>query len=103
SGPGAQHCRRCDRGVGARMGCGCGHAAQRPQTIPERTRGTGAGRAVAAVRGVGVTYRTVDYGAMVRDRRRIEAFVAVLSKVVTPGSVVADLGAGTGVLAFIAL
>lgn len=47
-------------------------------------------------------YTILDYGWMLEDRRRIDAFAAALAKVVTPGSTVADIGSGTGIFALIA-
>jgi protein arginine N-methyltransferase 1 len=47
-------------------------------------------------------YRLIDYGAMVRDRRRIEAYTRALAAVVTPSSVVLDLGAGIGTFSVLA-
>lgn len=42
------------------------------------------------------------YGAMIGDRGRIEAYAAALRARVTRGSVVIDLGTGTGILALLA-
>jgi predicted RNA methylase len=47
-------------------------------------------------------YRLNDYGAMVCDRRRIEAYRHALAAVVTPSSVVLDLGAGIGTFTVLA-
>lgn len=47
-------------------------------------------------------YRLSDYGAMVSDRRRIEAYRRALAAVVTPSSVVLDLGAGIGTFTVLA-
>ena len=48
-------------------------------------------------------YQLQDYLEMMRDRRRMDAFEIALRSVVRPGDVVLDLGAGAGVLSFIAL
>lgn len=47
-------------------------------------------------------YRLTDYGSMVRDRRRIDAYTRALSAVITPSSVVLDLGAGIGTFSVLA-
>jgi ubiquinone/menaquinone biosynthesis C-methylase UbiE len=47
-------------------------------------------------------YRLHDYGAMLHDRRRIDAYARALSSVITPSSVVLDLGAGVGTFGIIA-
>jgi hypothetical protein len=44
-----------------------------------------------------------DYRAMLSDQVRMAAFGAAIRDVVRPGDVVVDLGAGTGVLGFMAL
>lgn len=49
-----------------------------------------------------MSYGLVDYGAMVGDRVRMTAYEEALRRVVTPSSVVLDIGAGTGVMALIA-
>ncbi len=41
-------------------------------------------------------YRLTDYGSMLRDRRRIDAYRRALAACITPTSVVLDLGAGVG-------
>ena len=48
------------------------------------------------------TYGIGGYGAMIADRTRIDAYREALRRVVTPESVVLDLGTGTGVFAFLA-
>ena len=47
-------------------------------------------------------YSIADYGAMIADRVRTGAFVRSLRQAVTPQSVVADIGTGTGIFAIIA-
>ena len=47
-------------------------------------------------------YSIADYGAMIADRVRMEAFVRALRETVKPGSVVVDIGTGTGVFALLA-
>jgi protein arginine N-methyltransferase 1 len=48
-------------------------------------------------------YKLNDYLRMMRDVRRIEAHREALRRVLEPGDVVLDLGAGTGVLSFMAV
>lgn len=43
------------------------------------------------------------HGSMLRDTERVAAFDAALKRVLRPGMVVADLGAGTGILSLLAL
>jgi protein arginine N-methyltransferase 1 len=47
-------------------------------------------------------YSVHDYGAMIGDRVRMDAYTQALRHVVRPGSVVLDLGAGAGVFSMIA-
>src|SRR5580765_20177 len=47
-------------------------------------------------------YRVVDYGDMIADAVRMDAFVAALRGAVTPGCVVVDIGTGTGIFALLA-
>jgi protein arginine N-methyltransferase 1 len=49
-----------------------------------------------------VGYDVSSYAAMIRDRVRTDAYARALERVVRPGSVVVDLGAGTGVLSLLA-
>jgi protein arginine N-methyltransferase 1 len=47
-------------------------------------------------------YTIADYASMMADITRIDAYAAAIAKVVHAGSVVADLGAGTGIFALLA-
>lgn len=47
-------------------------------------------------------YRLIDYGAMLRDRRRVAAYTRALSAVITPSSVVLDVGTGVGTFSILA-
>lgn len=47
-------------------------------------------------------YRITDYGWMLRDGARIEAYTRALASVITPESVVLDLGAGIGTFSLLA-
>jgi protein arginine N-methyltransferase 1 len=47
-------------------------------------------------------YRVRDYAAMIADARRLGAYRRALRRAVRPGSIVLDLGTGSGVLALIA-
>src|SRR5882672_2715616 len=47
-------------------------------------------------------YSVADYGALIADTVRMGAFVAALKRTVRPGSVVVDIGTGTGICALIA-
>jgi SAM-dependent methyltransferase len=47
-------------------------------------------------------YRLTDYGWMLRDRPRIEAYTRALAAVITPTSVVLDIGTGVGTFSLIA-
>ncbi len=47
-------------------------------------------------------YGLVDYARMVADGARMSAYAGALEGAVTPGSVVVDIGAGTGVLSLMA-
>jgi predicted RNA methylase len=38
-----------------------------------------------------------DYGAMIKDTARIEALVRAFRRVITPETVVVDIGTGTGI------
>jgi protein arginine N-methyltransferase 1 len=44
-------------------------------------------------------YSLPDYGRMIADRVRMDAYLEAMARVITPGAVVIDLGAGPGVLA----
>src|SRR4051794_36719859 len=48
-------------------------------------------------------YSVAGYGAMLADRVRMDAYHEALRRTVRPGSVVADVGAGPGVLSCIAV
>lgn len=47
-------------------------------------------------------YSVLDYGRMAGDPVRMEAYVRALSRAVKPGSVVVDIGAGTGIFSLLA-
>jgi type I protein arginine methyltransferase len=47
-------------------------------------------------------YSFANYGEMIADRHRLEAYAAAIRRVVRPGSVVLDLGAGPGIMTLIA-
>jgi len=47
-------------------------------------------------------YSIADYGGMIADHARMEAYAQALRAVVRPESVVVDLGAGTGIFALLA-
>jgi protein arginine N-methyltransferase 1 len=47
-------------------------------------------------------YRLTDYGAMVRDKRRIDAYRRALSAVITANTTILDLGSGLGTFSVIA-
>ena len=47
-------------------------------------------------------YSVLDYGHMARDGVRMDAYARAIERVVRPGAVVVDLGAGTGILSLIA-
>ncbi len=47
-------------------------------------------------------YGVADYGSMIADEVRMSAYVAALEKSVKPGSVVMDIGTGTGIFAMLA-
>jgi len=47
-------------------------------------------------------YGIADYGAMIADNVRMDAFVGGLRRAIRPGSVVVDLGTGVGIFALIA-
>jgi protein arginine N-methyltransferase 1 len=48
-------------------------------------------------------YTVADYGSMVADRVRMDAYAEALKRSVRPGSVVVDLGAGCGIMSFLAV
>ncbi len=47
-------------------------------------------------------YSVRAYGRMIADRVRMDAYAAALAQVVTPDSVVLDIGTGTGIVALLA-
>jgi hypothetical protein len=47
-------------------------------------------------------YSVLEYGHMARDGARMDAYARAIQRVVRPGAVVVDLGAGTGILSLIA-
>lgn len=47
-------------------------------------------------------YPLAGYGEMIEDNGRMESYVAALHRVIRPGAVVLDIGAGTGIFAMIA-
>jgi len=47
-------------------------------------------------------YSIADYGLMIADQVRMNAYVEAVKRSVKPGSVVIDLGAGTGIFALLA-
>lgn len=51
---------------------------------------------------LGTSYSLSSYGDMIRDRGRMEPYVAALKKAIQPGCTVLDIGAGTGVFSLLA-
>lgn len=47
-------------------------------------------------------YSVADYGSMIADRVRMDAYEAALKAAIRPGAVVLDIGAGTGICALLA-
>jgi protein arginine N-methyltransferase 1 len=47
-------------------------------------------------------YSIADYGWMIADDTRMQAFARALERAVHPGAVVADIGTGTGIFAWVA-
>ena len=47
-------------------------------------------------------YSIADYGAMIADTVRMDAYVRALREAIGPGSVVVDIGTGTGIFALLA-
>jgi predicted RNA methylase len=50
-----------------------------------------------------MSYSLSAYSSMIDDRVRTDAYVSAMSRVITPGAVVVDLGAGSGFFTFEAL
>jgi protein arginine N-methyltransferase 1 len=48
-------------------------------------------------------YSLAEYGSMVADRVRMEAYTEALKRSIYPGSVVVDLGAGAGIMSLLAV
>lgn len=47
-------------------------------------------------------YSVFDYGGMIADRARVDAYMRALRQTITPASVVLDIGTGTGIFALLA-
>lgn len=47
-------------------------------------------------------YRLIDYGSMLRDHRRVDAYRRALGSVITPSTIVLDLGTGLGTFSILA-
>src|SRR4051794_24935007 len=47
-------------------------------------------------------YTVFDYGMMAADRVRMDAYARAIARLVRPGSIVVDLGAGTGIFSLLA-
>ena len=47
-------------------------------------------------------YSIENYGEMIADHIRIDAYVRALKAAIKPGSVVLDIGTGTGIFALLA-
>src|SRR2546428_8070865 len=47
-------------------------------------------------------YSVADYGTMIADRVRMDAYMQALRSAVKPGAVVVDIGTGTGIFALLA-
>jgi precorrin-6B methylase 2 len=47
-------------------------------------------------------YSLADYGTMIADRARLDEYAEALRRLVTPRSIVVDIGAGTGVMSLLA-
>src|SRR5687767_13382746 len=78
-------------------------------SVRARARGHGCnlwdsvhGRDVVLLRRIEEMYGLPGYGRMIADPVRMTAYEAALRRVVGPGSVVADIGAGPGIMSLIA-
>jgi protein arginine N-methyltransferase 1 len=47
-------------------------------------------------------YSVSEFGAMIADDVRVQAYAAALKEAITPGAVVVDIGAGTGIMSLLA-
>src|SRR3954451_7389190 len=47
-------------------------------------------------------FSLADFGSMISDRVRLDAHAAALRRIVTPTSIVLDIGAGTGIMSLLA-
>lgn len=47
-------------------------------------------------------YSIYDFGRMIADERRTDAYVTALQRAITPGDIVLDIGTGTGIFAMLA-
>ena len=47
-------------------------------------------------------YNIYDYGWMIGDRVRTDAYPRALEQTVEPGAIVLDIGTGSGIMAFMA-
>src|SRR4029453_16198368 len=76
---------------------------QRTRTDHSSTRGTVAAlrRDHRRLRGARM-YTISDYGAMIADTARTQAFFRALRAAITPDSIVVDIGAGTGIFSLLA-
>jgi protein arginine N-methyltransferase 1 len=78
-------------------------ARRRLLALPHRAAESRAGRRlIYEVRNRRVFSDLYQHDRMLHDRVRVDAYVAGIEKHVRPGDVVADLGTGSGVLAFLA-
>ena len=66
---------------------------------PSASSGSGSGPGSGSGSG---EYSLRGYGEMIADRVRMEAYRAALARSIRPGSVVLDIGAGTGIMSLLA-